>query len=134
MLQVEVNVILLLADAAALTNLDRLGPADHVTRGKVFFVRSIFGHEPLALAVRQIAAFTASTFGNQTTRAIDAGRMELDELHVLQWRAGAQRDAIGVTGAGVSRGAGLVDSAAAAGGNDGHVGAEPMNRPVLETP
>jgi hypothetical protein len=41
---------------------------------------------------------------------------------------------VAVTGAGVSRGAGFVYPAAAAGGNDGHIGAEPMNRPVLETP
>jgi hypothetical protein len=60
--------------------------------------------------------------------------MELDELHVLQWQAGAQHHAIAVTGAGVSRGTGLVDAAAAAGGNDGHVGAEPVNRSILETP
>ena len=66
--------------------------------------------------------------------AVDAGRVELDEFHVLQRQAGAQHHRIAVAGAGVRRGAGLVDPAASARRNDGHVGAEAVDRSVLETP
>jgi hypothetical protein len=97
-------------------------------------VRRIFGHEAVALAVGQIAALAARALGDQAARAIDAGRVELDELHVLQWQSGAQYHCIAVAGAGVRRGARLVDPAAAAGRNDRHIGAETVNRPVLQTP
>jgi hypothetical protein len=60
--------------------------------------------------------------------------VELDELHVLQRETSAQHHCIAVAGAGMRRGAGLIDPAAPAGGNDGHVGAEAVDRPVLETP
>ena len=60
--------------------------------------------------------------------------MKLDEFHVLQRQTGAQHHRVAVAGAGVRRGAGLVDPAAAAGRDDGHVGAESMDRSVLETP
>ena len=133
-LQMQVNVILLLADAAALANFDRLGAADHVARGQVLLARRIFRHEPLALAVGQITAFAARALGDQNARAIDAGRVELDEFHVLQRQPGAQHHGAAVAGAGVRGGAGLIDPAAAAGRDDGHVGAEAVDRPVLEAP
>src|SRR5690348_18418553 len=60
--------------------------------------------------------------------------MKLNELHVLQRQAGAQHHRASVTGAGVRRGAGLVDAAAATRCYDGHVGAEAMDRPVFKTP
>src|SRR5580693_9518905 len=134
LLEMRVNVVLLFADAAALADLDRLGPADYVAGGEVLFAGRIFGHEALALAVGQIAALAAGALGNQNARAINPGRVELDELHVLQWQPGPQYHRVAVAGAGVRRGAGLVDPAAAAGRNDGHVGAEPVDRAVLETP
>jgi hypothetical protein len=53
----------------------------------------------------EIAAFAARAFGDQAARAVDAGRVELHELHVLQRQAGAQHHGIAVAGAGVGRGA-----------------------------
>ena len=41
---------------------------------------------------------------------------------------------VAVAGAGVSGGAGLVDPAATAGGDDGHVGAEAVDRSILQAP
>ena len=97
-------------------------------------MRGVFGHEALALAVGQIAAFAAGAFCYQTPDAVDPGRVELDELHVLQWQLGPQYHRVAVARAGVRRGAGLVDAPASAGRNDGHIGAEPVDRPVLEAP
>ena len=84
------DVVPLLADPAALADLDRLGAADHVARGQVLLVRRILGHEPLALAVGEKAAFAARPFGDQDAGAVDAGGMELDEFHVLQRQPCAQ--------------------------------------------
>jgi len=84
MLKMKMDVILLLADAAAFADLDRFGAADDVAGGKVLLMWRIFGHEPLARAVGQIAAFAPSALGDQDAHAIDASRMELDEFHVLQ--------------------------------------------------
>src|SRR5882724_10308604 len=134
MLEMKVNVILLLTDPAPLPDLHSFGPADDVARGQILLSRCIFGHEPLAFAVGQIAALAASTLCNQNAGAVDAGRMKLNEFHVLQRQAGAERHSASVTGAGVRRGTGLVDAPAPARRNDGHVGAEAMDRSVFKTP
>ena len=60
--------------------------------------------------------------------------MELDELHVLQRQAGAQRHGAAVAGAGVGRGGRRIDAAVAAGRQHHLVGAEAMDRAVVEVP
>ena len=71
-----------------------------------FALRRIALHEALAAGVGQIAAFAAHAFGDQDARAVDAGRMELHELHVLQRQARAQHHGVAVARAGVRAGAG----------------------------
>src|SRR5947209_11511383 len=61
-------------------------------------------HKALALAVRQIGTLATRPLGDQAAGAVDAGRMKLDELHVLQRQAGAQYHRIAVAGAGMRRG------------------------------
>jgi hypothetical protein len=63
--QVEQDVVLVLADAAAFADLDGHRTADHVARGQVLVVRRVALHEALAAAVAQDAAFTADTLGDQ---------------------------------------------------------------------
>src|SRR6266403_2077160 len=46
----------------------------------------------------------AGALGDQTARAIDTGRVELDEFHVLQWQPGTPHHGVAVTGASMSRG------------------------------
>ena len=58
--------------------------------------------------------------------------MELDELHVLQRQPGAQHHGVAVAGAGVRRGAGEIGAAIAAGRQDRLVGAEAVDRAVLD--
>ena len=60
--------------------------------------------------------------------------MELDELHILQGQARAQYHGIAVPGAGMSRGAGEVCAAVAAGGQDNGVGAETVQVALLQVP
>jgi hypothetical protein len=66
--------------------------------------------EGLARHVDTVAALAA--FGDQTARAVDSARVKLGELHVFEWKSGAQRH--GISGAGMGRRAGEIDSAVAA--------------------
>jgi hypothetical protein len=79
----QVNVILFRTDPATFSDLDRLGSADHIARRQILLARRIFGHEPLALAVCQVAAFAAGAFRDQNACAVDTRGVELDELHIL---------------------------------------------------
>ena len=127
------DVVLLLADAAAFADFDGHRARDDVARGEVLGRRRIALHEAFALGVDQIAAFAARAFGDQAARAVDAGRVELDELHVLQRQAGAQHHGAAVAGAGVGRGAGDIGAAIAAGGQNDVVWArKTMQRAVVE--
>ena len=101
MIEVQEDVVLALADAAAFANLDRHRARDDVARGEVLGRRRVALHEALAFGVDEIAAFAARAFGDQAAGAVDAGRMELHELHVLQRQAGAQHHGVAVAGAGV---------------------------------
>src|SRR5207237_7933767 len=59
-------------------------------------------HELLALAVEQDAPFAANAFGDEDAhdagRPDHAGRVELDELHVLQLGAGVVGEGVAVAG------------------------------------
>ena len=132
MVEVQEDVVLLLADAAAFADLDGHRARDHVARGEILGGRRIALHEALALGIDEIAALAARAFGDEAAGAVDSGRVELDELHVLQRQAGAQRHRAAVAGVGVGAGAGMIDAAIAAGGEDGGLRAEAMQRAVVE--
>gem|GEM_PF-2040969 len=103
----------MLAHAAAFADLHRHGAADHVTRSQILGIRRIALHEALAVGVGEITAFAAHAFGDQAARTVDAGRVELHELHVLQRKARAQHHAAAVAGAGMGRGGAEVRAAVA---------------------
>ena len=130
--EVQIDVVMLAADAAPLADLHRHGAADDVARSEILGVRRVALHEALALGIGEVAALAARPFGDQAAGAIDAGRMELHELHVLQRQAGTQHHGITVAGARVRRGAGEVGTTVAAGGEDRHVRAETVQRPLGE--
>ncbi len=89
-------------------------------------------HESLTLAVGEVPALAARALGDQYPRAVNAGRMELDELHVLERQTGPQDHRIAIAGAGVRRSRGEIATAVAAGRNDHRLGAETMDRAVIE--
>ena len=82
----------------------RVAPAFLFVVGGLGFVeiRNIVEHEALAFAVAQHAAFAAHAFGDQNAAHADgpdhAGGMELDELHVHQFGAGAIGQGVAVAG------------------------------------
>src|SRR5690606_35789711 len=63
--QVEVDVVAVLAHAAAFADLDGHRAADDVAAGEVLGVGRIALHEALAVAVAQDAAFAAHALGDQ---------------------------------------------------------------------
>ena len=134
MLDVQLDVILVGAAAAAFADFDGHRAADNVARSEVLGRRRIALHEALAARVGDVAAFAAHTLGDQTARAVDAGGMELDEFHVLDRQTGAHRHGAAVACAGVRRGGGEIDATVAAGRQHHHVGAEAMDRAVVEVP
>src|SRR5690606_11546533 len=63
--EIEVDVVLVRARAAALADLEVHGAADHVARRQVLDGRRVALHEPFALAVAQDAALTAGALREQ---------------------------------------------------------------------
>ncbi len=133
-LDVQVDVVVLGADAAALANLQGHGAADHVAAGEVLGRGGVALHEALALGVGEIAALAPHPLGDEAAGAVDAGRVELHELHVLQRQAGPQHHGVAVASLGVGAGAGEVGAPVAAGGEDRHVGLETVNAAVVQVP
>ncbi len=116
--EVQVHVVALGAAAAALADLRVDGAGHDVTRRQVLHDGSVLLHEALAVLVAQDAALTAGALGEQDAHAPDAGRVELEELHVLQRQAPAVARGLAVTGQGVRVGGHLEELAGAAGGVD----------------
>ena len=99
---------------------------------EILGVRRIALHEALAVAVGEVGALAARALRHQHAGVVDAGGVELHELHVLQRQAGAQHHGGAVAGLGVGAGAAEVGAAVAAGGDDGLLGAEAVQRAVVE--
>ena len=126
MVEVQEDVVLLLSDAAAFADFDGHRPRDDVAGGKILGRWRIALHEALTFRIDEIAALAARAFGDEATGAVDSGRMELDEFHVLQRQAGAERHRAAIAGLGVGAGAGVIDTPITAGGQDRGLSAEAM--------
>src|SRR5690606_26709615 len=94
--QIEQDVILVLAHAAAFADFNRHRATDHVARGQILHAGRVAFHEALAVGVAQDAAFTTHAFSDEATSTVNAGGMELHELHVLQGEAGTQHHATAI--------------------------------------
>ncbi len=105
----------------------RHGAGDDIAGGEVLRGGRIALHEALALRIGQIAALAAGALGDQAPRAIDAGRVELHELHVLQRQTGPQHHGVAVARAGMGRGRREIGAPIAARRQDRHVGAEAVD-------
>ena len=80
---VEVHEVLA-ADPPALGDLLVDGAAHHVPGGEVLDGRGVTLHEALALAVQQDCPLAPGRLRQQDADPVDAGRVELVELHVLE--------------------------------------------------
>ena len=108
-------------------DLHRHGARDHVARGEVLGRGRVALHEALAFRIGEVAALAARALGDEAAGAVDAGRVELHELHVLQRQAGAQHHGVAVARAGVGRGRREIRASVAARRQDRHVGAEAVD-------
>ena len=121
-------------DPPPLADLDGHGAADHVARREILHGWRIALHEPLALGVGEVAALAARALGDQAAGAVDPGRVELDEFHVLQRQSGPERHAVAIAGAGVRRGAGEIGAAIAAGRQHRGLRLEAVQCAIVELP
>ena len=94
-------MVLVLPVAPPLADLDGHGAGDDVARGKVLGGGGVALHEALAVGIGEVAALAAHALGDQHAGAVDAGRVELDELHVLQRQPGPEHHAVAVAGLGM---------------------------------
>mmetsp|Transcript_131730 Transcript_131730/g.294772 ORF Transcript_131730/g.294772 Transcript_131730/m.294772 type:complete len:486 (-) Transcript_131730:56-1513(-) len=129
--QVEVDVVLVRAHAAALADLQCHRAAHHVARCEVLGSGCITRHEWLPLAVPQDAALAPATLGEEAACRENARGVELHELEVLHGQSSTACHGTAIPGASVGRSAGLVGPAEAAGGDDGGVGPEAVDGAVL---
>src|SRR5690606_40789256 len=101
-----------------------------ISARQILCIGSIALHEALAFGVRQIAAFAAGSLGDQAAGAIDAGRVELYELHILKRQARARHHAAAVAGTGMGGSAREIGTSIAAGGQDRTLRTAAMDRAV----
>ena len=101
--EVQVDVIPLLAHAAPFSNFHRHTAGNNVTRCEVLIGRRITLHEPLAFGVGEVTTFPARTLGNQTACAVNPCRVELHKFHILQRQTRTRGHTTAVTRTGVGR-------------------------------
>ena len=88
-LEMQVNMIAVLADAAALANFNRHRTTNNVARREILRIRRIAFHKSFAFGICQIATLAPHALGNQHSGPVNTGRMKLHEFHVLQRQSGA---------------------------------------------
>ena len=113
--QVQQHVVLVGTTAATLAHLVCHCTRHDIAGCEVLNGRCVTLHETLTISVTENTALTTGALGHEDAQACQAGRVELDKLHVFQRQTRAQCDGHAVTGEGVSIGGGLENLAAAAG-------------------
>ncbi len=114
---VEHHIVLVRTAASTFLDLLVHAPRDEVARRKVLQRGRIALHETLAVAVAQDRALASAALGQQHPGTGDTGRVELPELHVFKWDAGASRHAQPITGIDEGVGGGREDTTCATGGH-----------------
>ena len=131
MIKMQEDVVLVLAHAASCTNFHRHRARDDVTRGKILRGWRITLHEALAFRIGEITTFATRSFGDEAACAINAGRMELHEFHILQRQACAQHHRIAIARAGMRRRGREISAAISTRRKDDHVRTETMDRSII---
>ena len=121
---VQEDVVTVGSRAAAFGDFLLHAAADDVAGGEVLDGGCVAFHEALTARVAQDRAFAAGALGQQDAETGKPGRVELEELHVLQRQALAPHDSDTITGEGVRVGGRLVDLAEPARGEDHGLGLE----------
>ena len=133
MIEVQVDMIAFRPHAAPFAHFQRHRPRHDIAAGEVLCRRRVAFHEAFAFGIGEVSTLPACAFGDQHAGAVNAGRVELHEFHVLQRQAGAQHHTATITGAGVGRGCGVVAAAITAGRQHHALRAEAVDRAVIQT-
>lgn len=129
--ELEVNMVLLRANTATLTDFKGHGSRHDIARGKVLGGRGVTLHETFTLRVEEIASLTTRTFRDQASGTVDTSWVELDKFQILQRKTGACNHGVTVAGACVGTCAAEVGTSITTGGKDGLVAAEAMKGSIL---
>ena len=132
--QVQMDMVTLGTHAAALADLHCHAAADHIARGEVLVGGRIAFHEPLAFRVGEVTALATRAFGDQATRTVDPGGMELHKLHVLKRQSLTCHHPATVAGAGMGGGRREKGPTIATRREYDHLGVEGMEGAVVEFP
>lgn len=129
--QLEVDVVLVGADTAALTDLHGHGSGDDISGCQVLGGGGISLHESFTLGVEKVSTLATGSLGDQTSGTVDTGRVELHEFEILVGETGTGNHGGSVSGTGVRRGAREVGSSVTTCGKDGVVGEEAVEGTVF---
>mmetsp|Transcript_7895 Transcript_7895/g.13313 ORF Transcript_7895/g.13313 Transcript_7895/m.13313 type:complete len:352 (+) Transcript_7895:1043-2098(+) len=131
MVQVQMNVVLVLAYTTTLTDLHGHGTRHHITRGQILGGGSVPLHESLALGVAKNSSLSTAPLSDETASAIDTGRVELHKLGVHERNTSSQGHGGTITSASVCRCAGEVSATVSTCGQHGVLGLHAMDGTVL---
>ncbi len=132
--KVQVDMVTFLADAAPFADFHRHRARDHITRCKVLGGWRVFFHEALTIGVGEIATLPTRTLGDQTARAVNTGRVELNKFHVLKRQTCAQHHGISVTRTGMGGCRGEIGAAIATCCQDHTLCAETVHGAIIKLP
>jgi hypothetical protein len=90
MVKVQVDMVLVLSNTAALTDFHSHRPRHNITGCQILGRRSISLHKTLTLRVTQNTSLSTATLSDEATGAVNTGGMELHELGVHKGNSGAQ--------------------------------------------
>jgi len=130
MVQVQMYMVTVLANAAALHDFDCHGSRHNISGCQVLGSGSVPLHEAFAFRIPEDSAFSAAAFSQEAAYPLNSSRVELHELEILVPEISACDGGISVSGAGVSAGAGLLRATLAAGGEHGVFGSEAVEGAV----
>ncbi len=116
-------------EAAPGEDLLGLGARHHVAGRQLHQPGGVVRHEALAPVVLQVAALAAARLGHEDAVRHQAGRVELQELHVLERQSGPVGHRHAVTGHGLGIGGEPVQAAAAARGDEQRLAADRQRLP-----
>ncbi len=131
--EVEIDVRLAV-HATPFVDLGLFRPGDDVAGRQLHLGLGVLVHEPLALAIVEQSALAAGCLGDENPVRVDAGRVELDEFHVLERQASTEnhRKAVACVGVGVRRD--LPGARVATGRKQRRLGVEDVEPALLEVP
>lgn len=127
MVQMQIDVIFLGSNTSSFDDFHGHGSADDISWGQILSGWSISGHESFTEPVSEDTSFSSTSFSHQTTGSINTSRMELNELHIRQWKASSCNHSSTVTSAGVGWGTGLISSSVSTSSQDSVQSSDSVN-------